>query len=109
MQSVMVTSAISKEKPIYPAASVVICDEHHKGLGETVSRSLQDLTGFLAPVENLLEVDLNDKYGVVLAMGEPMLFNLDEAGFRRMQVLFSTVRGILWVSRGARSQCPESK
>ncbi len=109
MQSVMVTSAISKAKHTYPAASVVICDKHHEDLGETISRSLQNLTGFLAPVENLLEVDLNDKYGVVLAMGESMLFNLDETGFRRMQVLFSTVRGILWVSRGARSQCPEAK
>ncbi len=109
MQSVMVTSAIPKENPTYPAASVLICDARHKDLGETTSRSLQNLTGLLAPVEDLLGVDLNDKYGIVLAMGESMLFNLDETGLRRMQVLFSTVRGILWVSRGARSQCPEAK
>ena len=103
MESVMVTSAIPKDKPTNPAASVLICDARHMDLGETTSRSLQNLTGLLAPVKDLLGVDLNDKYGIVLAMGESMLFNLDETGFRRIQVLFSTVRGILWVSRGAGS------
>lgn len=105
----MVTSAISNAKPSYPAASVVIYDGNHKNLGETISRSLQKLTGLPAPVENIMEVDLDDKYCIVLTMDDSLLFKLDETEFKRMQALFSTVRGVLWVSRGARSQHPEAK
>ena len=107
--SVMLTTAIPQVKPSYPAASLVVHDESLTNLFETIRPSLQKLTGLLAPVENLLKVDLNDKYGIVLAMGESLLFELDEIGFRRMQVLFSTARGILWVTRGARSQNPGAK
>ena len=60
----------------------------------------------MAPVERLLEVDLNKKYGIVLTMGESSLSSFDEIAFKRMQVLFSTARGILWVTRRARSQNP---
>ncbi len=109
MQSVMVTSATSKAKLTYPAASIIINDKHHKDLGETISRSLQKMTGLPTPIENFQGVDLNDKYGIVLAMDESLLFKLDEVGFRRLQALFATVCGILWVSRGARSHNPEAK
>lgn len=109
VESVMVTTAIPKEKPRYPAVSLLTYDKSLTNLGETVSQSMHSLTSLLAPMENLLEVDLKDKYGIVLAMGESLLLKLDEVGFKRMQVLLSTARGILWVSRGARSQNPEAK
>lgn len=109
VESVMLTTAIPEEKPSYPAASLLICDKALKYLGETIGRSLQKRSGLPAPIENILEVDLNDKYGIVLAMGESLLSELDESGFRHMQAIFSTARGILWVSRGARSQNPEAK
>lgn len=109
VESVMLATAIPKEKPSYPAASLLVCDEAFIGLGETIGRSLHKRTGLPASVGKLLEVDLSDKYGILLAMDEPLLSELDEIGFRRMQVLFSTARGILWVSRGARSQNPEAK
>ena len=109
VESVMVTTAISKEKPRYPVVSLVTYDQPLTNLAETISRSLQKLTGLLAPVENFLKVDLKDGYGIVLAMGESSLLKLDEVGFKQMQLIFSTARGILWVSRGARSQNPEAK
>ena len=68
----------------------------------------QNLTGQVAPVERLLEVDPNEKYAIVLAKGESSLSRFDEIAFKRMQVLFSTARGILWVTRGARSQTLEA-
>ena len=112
VESVMLTTAIPEERPSCPEASLLICDKVFKNSGETIrtiSRSLHKRTSLPAPVESILEVDLNNKYGIVLAMGESLLFELDESGFKRMQAIFSTARGILWVSRGARSQNPEAK
>lgn len=106
--SVMLTTAIPKEKPTYPATSVVVCDKTSTKLAEAIRPSLHHLTGQLAPVENVLEVDLNEKYGIVLAMEESILSGFDEIGFKRMQALFSTAHGILWVSRGAKSRNPEA-
>ena len=109
VESVMVTTAIPEGKPRYPAASLFTYGKPLTNLGENISRSLHGLTGLQAPVENLLEADLKDKYGIVLAMDKSLLFKLDETGFSQMQILFSTARGILWVSRGARSRKPEAK
>lgn len=107
--SVMLTKAIAQGKPSYPAVSLIIHDDPLTNLLETIRPSLHKLTGLPVPVRNLLEVDLSDKYGIVLAMGGSVLSELDEAGFRHMQTLFSTTRGILWVTRGASSQSPEAR
>ena len=106
--SVMLTTAIPKEEASYPATSLLVGRQSHANLVEAIGPSLRTLTGQSASADKLLEVELNDKYGIVLAMEEPFLSNLDEIGLNRMQVLFSTARGILWVSRGARSQNPEA-
>lgn len=108
VNSVMLTTAITKQMSGYPGTSLVVSDEPRINLTDTISPLIQNLTGAIAPVEKLLEVDLNDKFGVVLAMGEPIISNLDEAGFKHIQALFSTARGILWVSRGARSLKPDT-
>ena len=106
--SVMVATAVTKQKSRYPEISLVVSNEPYTHLVDAIRPQFQNLTGQATPVERLLEVDLNNKYGIVLAMEEPSLSSLDEIGFKRMQVLFSTARGILWVSRGARSQNPEA-
>ena len=106
--SVMVTTAITEESPSYPATSVIVGDEPYTDLFEIMRPSLHELTGQLVPTARLLEVDLNDKYGIVLAMENSFLSSIDEIGLKHMQVLFSTARGILWVSRGASSQNPEA-
>lgn len=106
--SVMLTTAITQQKPSYPEACLIVLDQPHTGLVDAIRPELQTLTGKGAPVERFLEVDLNNKYGIVLAMGESPFPNLNEIEFKRMQILFTTARGLLWVSRGARSHNPEA-
>lgn len=102
----MLTTAITNENSSYPATSLIVCGDEYANLVEAIRPALHSLTGQRVPAETILEVDLNDKYGIVLAMEESFLSSLDEIGFKRMQVLFSTARGMLWVTRGARSQNP---
>ena len=104
----MVTTAIIEENPSYPATSVIVGDEPYTDLVAIMRPSLHELTGQLVPTARLLEGDLNEKYGIVLAMENSFLSSIDEIGLKHMQALFSTARGILWVSRGARSQNPEA-
>lgn len=106
--SVMMTTAVTEEKPSYLETSLVVANELHTHLVDAIRPLLRNLTGQVISVERLLEVDLNNKYGIVLAMGEPLLSTFGEIDFKRMQTLFSTARGILWVSQGARLQNPEA-
>lgn len=106
--SVMVATAVAEQESSYPEVTLLVSNEPHTPLIDAIRPLFQNLTGQITPVERLLEVDLNNKYGIVLAMGEPLLSNFEEDKFKRMQVLFSTARGILWVSRGARSHNPEA-
>ena len=102
------TTAVTEQKPSYLETSLVVANEPHTHLVDAIRPLLQNLTGQVISVERLLEVDLNNKYGIVLAMGEPLLSTFGETDFKRVQTLFSTARGILWVSRGARLQNPEA-
>lgn len=106
--SVMLTTAITKQEPDYPEVSLVVPNEPHTHLVDAIRPLFQNLTGHTTPVERLLEVDLTQRYGIVLAMEEPLLSSFDEIGFKRMQALFLTARGILWVTRGGRSHNPEA-
>ena len=106
--SVMLATAVTDQESSYPEISLVVSNEPYTRLVNAVRPLFQNLTGHATSVEKLLEVDLNNKYGIVLAMGEPSLSSFDEIAFKRMQVLFSTARGILWVTQGARSQNPEA-
>lgn len=106
--SVMLTTAITQQRPGYPETCLVVCNEPYTGLVDAIRPVFQNLTGQVAPVERLREVDLNNKCGIVLAMGDSLFSSLNDSDFERMQVLFSTARGILWVTRGARSQNPEA-
>ena len=106
--SVMLTTAVTQQQSSYPEFRLIVSDEPYTDLVDAIRPAFQTLTGHVAPVERILEVDLNNKYGIVLAMGESPFSSLNESDFKRMQVLFSTARGILWVSRGARSHNPEA-
>ena len=106
--SVMLTTAITQQQSTYPEFCLIGSDEPYTDLVDAIRPAFQTLTGHVAPVEKILEVDMNNKYGIVLAMGESPFSCLNESDFKRMQVLFSTARGILWVTRGARSQNPEA-
>ena len=106
--SVMLTTAITEQKSSYPEVNLIVPNEPHTHLVDAIRPLFENLSGKVTPVGKFLEVDLNNKFGIVLAMGEPLLSTFDEIGFKRMQVLFSTARGILWVSQGAKVQNPEA-
>ena len=58
------------------------------------------------PVNELLQVELDDRCGIFLALDEPFWSDIDETTFKKMQQIISSARGILWVSRGARGTNP---
>ena len=105
--SVMLTTAVTEQESRYPQVNIIVSDKPHTNLVDAIRPLFQNLTGQVTSIAKLLEVDLNNKYGIVLAMEELLLSNFDEITFKRMQDLFSTARGILWVSRGVRLHNPE--
>ena len=106
--SVMLTTAISEQVPTYPEISIVVCKEVDENLLRTVHSSMHGLIAQQASVQGLLEADLTDRHAVVLALEDPFLSEADEGALKRMQYVFSSARGVLWVTRGASSQNPEA-
>ncbi|KAL8694265.1 MAG: hypothetical protein Q9218_001033 [Villophora microphyllina] len=105
--SVMLSTAVPQQELKYPEASIVLCGNPHQQLVQAVSERLIPITSQdQVSTHELLDVNLEDKYAVVLAMDEPFWPGLDDQGLQKMQKLFASARGILWVSRGAQVQNP---
>ncbi|KAL9595199.1 MAG: hypothetical protein Q9219_006593 [cf. Caloplaca sp. 3 TL-2023] len=105
--SVMISTAVPQQEVVYPEALIVLSGTPHEQLVEAVSKRLVMTTSQAqVSTSELLNVDMEDKYGVVLAMDDPFWPDLDEQGLQKMQKLFSSARGVLWVSRGAYLQNP---
>ncbi|KAL8697020.1 MAG: hypothetical protein Q9224_002506, partial [Gallowayella concinna] len=105
--SVMLTTALTEKKPIIPAVGVV---RPRLGKDEPLINILSGLlssrSGQALSAGQLLEADLADRYTIVVAMDDSLWLDMDETGLRRMQDIFQSARGILWVLRGASSQHP---
>lgn len=109
LSSVMIASAAGDKSPNYPTPPSIICNEAHTAIDESLSSALEELTGSqLPPTKPFYEATLIDNHGIVLAMEDPLLAELDEAGLHHIQEMFCEARGLLWVTRGARSEHPEA-
>lgn len=75
-------------------------------LAEDVGHNLNQRHGTPRPVSRLFEVELNDRYAVVLALESSTWLDLDDMQLQKMQSAFRSARGILWILRGARSEYP---
>ena len=91
----MLTTAITQQTSSYPETCLIILDQRHTGLVDAIRPEMQNSTGLGAAVEKLLEVNLNNRYGIMLAMEESPFANLNEIEFKRMQVFFTIARRIL--------------
>lgn len=105
--SVMLATAVAQQTPTYPEASILVCSDVHQHLTQAIGGKLSAVTKQSSVSScGLLEAELDDGYGIVIALDEPFWPDLDEAGLEKMQRLFTSARGILWVSRGARTANP---
>ncbi|KAL8952236.1 MAG: hypothetical protein Q9222_001850 [Ikaeria aurantiellina] len=105
--SVILSTGISEQSPQYPQPSVIVCGDSNRPIADALNNHLYpDPGAMMPPLQELLQVELDDAYGIVLALEDAFWAELDEHGLHRMQKLFSSARGLLWVTRGARNQKP---
>lgn len=104
----MVASPKPELEPTFPEISLVRTtigaeDTLNEWLGDCIARR----SGRQPVIEYISEVDLSDKYAVIIALdNDSTWLDLDAEGLKRMQSIFQRVRGLLWVVRGARRQSP---
>ena len=72
----------------------------------TVCSQLTKLTGKESQSCNILTSEIQNEFAIVLALENPFLSALDAKGLNQLKSLMTTARGLLWVTRGARSQYP---
>lgn len=107
--SVMITSAVDKKSPVYPTPTLITCNGLRTGIEKSLCSALGELTGSqLPPTKMIYEATLIDGFGIVLAFEDPILAELDETCFHHIQKMFCEARGLLLVTRGARSENPEA-
>ncbi|KAL8815028.1 MAG: hypothetical protein Q9223_005803 [Gallowayella weberi] len=105
--SVILSTARSEQLPVFPKAAILT-------IGNTEPRLVQDVRTRIADITDqsqiltgaLTEVELDDQYGIVLAMDEPFWSDITEDDLKKMQKLVTSARGLLWVTRGAQAANP---
>lgn len=103
LASVMIATAKTEQKTEPPEMFLTSPNPQSRG---TLTENLRGRFAGKHSVENIFEFDWEDKYAVVVALNDTTWLDLDAQGLERMQEIFRSARGILWVVRGASSQNP---
>ncbi|KAI9808079.1 MAG: Type I Iterative PKS [Pycnora praestabilis] len=110
--AVMISTAVTNEDVDYPSPIIVGESTSDMPL-EFIKNSLRNLTGRvphwspLSQIESLNQMEPAEKYYVFLELDQPFWRHLSAAQLKQMQSLFSTAKGILWVTRGAHLESPD--
>ena len=104
----MLSTAVDDDLPTYPPASVLFCHDTEPSVAKPVHKQLAKLTGKESQSRNILTTQIQNEYAIVLALEHPFWSVIDEKGLSHLKSILTTARGILWVTRGARSQCPSA-
>ncbi|KAL8941461.1 MAG: hypothetical protein Q9211_001817 [Gyalolechia sp. 1 TL-2023] len=99
--SVMLSTAVPERLPARPKAAVLTCGPGKDRLAQSVGEHIGSTT-----TGDLLQVELDGQYGIVLALDEVFWSNVTEDGLRKMQELFASARGLLWVTQGSQAAKP---
>ena len=100
--SLMFSTALCNEDPVYPEATIVLNGSHISGISiEQLQNSLKALTGCATATTPLSHAKMDGKYCIVLEADEPILSKITEDQFMALQGMCSGAKGILWVVRGA--------
>ncbi|MCJ1437155.1 hypothetical protein MMC27_006540 [Xylographa pallens] len=100
--SLMFSTALCKENPVYPEATIVLNGSHVSGISiEQLQQSLKALTGCAPATTPLAHAKMDGKYCIVLEADEPILSKITEDQFIALQGMCSAAKGILWVVRSA--------
>lgn len=106
--SVILSTACLDRSPVYPTAALLTCGHNkQQQLAQTVGEQLGGTTGQAQiTIGHLLQVDLDDQYGIVLTLDEPFWSDITKNDLEKMQKLCTSARGLLWVTRGAQAGNP---
>ncbi|KAL8872489.1 MAG: hypothetical protein Q9174_001891 [Haloplaca sp. 1 TL-2023] len=105
--NVFLSTAVMEAPTVYPEPAILTCGHGEEQLVRTVREHLAVTTSELfSSANHLLQVELNDRYVVVLALDEPFWSNITEEDLKKLQALSSSARGLLWVTRGAQGANP---
>ena len=102
----MLSTAVDDRLADYPPASVLFCPDTESYMVKPVCSQLTRLTGKESQSCSILTAEIPDGFAIVLALENPFWSVLDEKGLTHMKSIITSARGLLWVTRGARSQCP---
>ncbi|KAL8776020.1 MAG: hypothetical protein Q9194_003434 [Teloschistes cf. exilis] len=103
LASVMIATAKPEQKTEPPELFLTSPSPQSRG---TLTEHLRGRFAGKNSVEDIFEFDWEDKYAVAVALNDTTWLDLDAQGLERMQQIFRSARGILWVVRGASSQNP---
>ena len=110
-QALILTSAISSEKPLETDV-VIVRPESLLGFSvDVLATKLERWMGKAPSIETLQQVDPRGKICIVLdELVKPVLASLDQESFHVLQKLVTLAEGIFWIGRGSfiDSTSPES-
>ena len=102
----ILSTALDTDSSPKVSPSLVAHNNISESLIQAVSKSLPVTSETRRISTNIVGAELNDGFGIVLSLDQPFWYELGDAGLQHMQSFFASARGILWVTRGARSQNP---
>ncbi|KAL8698413.1 MAG: hypothetical protein Q9224_001862 [Gallowayella concinna] len=105
--SVVLSTACSEQTPVYPQTAILTCRGVEPGLMKAISDQVASITGQPQIITgHLTDVELDDQYGIVLALDTPFWSDMTEDDLKTMQKMIASARGLLWVTRGAQAANP---
>lgn len=104
----MLSTAVDDHLADYPPASVLFCPHHESSVVKPVCNQLTRLTGKESQSCNILTAELRNDFAVVIALENPFWSDIGAKGRSHMKSIITSARGLLWVTRGARSQSPST-
>lgn len=105
--SFMLATAHLEQEATTPEFSLVLPNRKvETNLMQSLSALISDRFHQKPRVEHIADVDLEDRYAIVVALEDTTWLDMTAEGLEKMQSIFRSARGILWVVRGASSQNP---
>ena len=105
-ESYILSTALDTSGSPTPPPSLVAHDDIDESLTQAISNELPNTPVIRRSFSDIMEPELDDGIYVVLTLDQSFWYELNEAGLQHMQSFFASAHGILWVTRGARSQNP---
>ncbi|KAI9832015.1 MAG: hypothetical protein M1819_004559 [Sarea resinae] len=113
LYSVLATTAVAPSTPDFPETIIIHNGDIPDQLMISLSFSVQTLTGAVPGIQTFGDSDLEVAGKVCIFLGEfsrPFLHGISATHFEGLRRMFSSARGVLWVTRGGsiNGEAPEA-